>query len=155
MRSAGASIKVARIGRREPHRHNPSSERPVEPFLRNLDGPLKSPEVREFAVQQARSTLTSLYALIGDRWLSHPDDVERVTGFHDGNLRSGRGTAVKSLWVRTQISYDGGHRFPLTARWPGNLDPGQAETIRPGLPLSAAMADLLASGIPEPPARTG
>ena len=116
------------------------------------------PESREFAVQQARSTLTALYALIGDRWLSHPDsmraaadkvrqmrcaaaaglavpdtlisnDVERVTGFHDGNVRRGRGTAVKSLWVRKPVSYDGGLRVPLTTVWPENLDPAQAATI--------------------------
>ena len=97
--------------------------------------------------------------LIGDRWLSHPEsmrtaaekvlqmlraaaaglavpdtlignDVDRVTGFHDGNVRSGRGTAVKSLWVHTSVSYDGGQRIPLTARWPENTESGQVETIR-------------------------
>ena len=121
--------------------------------------PALRPEIREFAVQQARSTLTALYTLIGDRWLSHPEsmraaaekvlqmrcaaaaglavpdtlignDVGRVTGFHDGNVRSGRGTAVKSLWVRTKVSYDGGQRVPLTTRWPEKMDPGQVETIR-------------------------
>jgi hypothetical protein len=116
------------------------------------------PESREFAVQQARSTLTALYALIGDRWLSHPEamraaddkvtqlrraaaaglavpdtlignDVDRVTGFHHGNVRSGRGTAVKSLWLRTPVSYDGGLRVPLTARWPQDAEPDLVDTI--------------------------
>lgn len=116
------------------------------------------PESREFAVQQARSTLTALYALIGDRWLSHPDsmraaadkvqqmrraataglavpdtlisnDADRVVGFHDGNVRLGRGTAVKSLWVRKPVSYEGGLRVPLTTVWPENVDPAQAATI--------------------------
>jgi hypothetical protein len=116
-------------------------------------------ESREFAVQQARSTLTALYALIGDRWLSHPEsmrvaadkvrqmhraaaaglavpetlignDVDRVTGFHHGNVQVGRGTAVKSLWERTPVSYDGGRRFPMTAKWPENVDPDLVETIR-------------------------
>lgn len=116
-------------------------------------------ESREFAVQQARSTLTALYALVGDRWLSHPEsmraagdkvrqmgcaaaaglavpdtvignDVERVVDFHHGNVRLGRGTAVKSLWVRAQISYDGGRRLPLTTVWPEGMDPEQVDTIR-------------------------
>lgn len=111
------------------------------------------PESQEFAVEQARSTLTALYALIGDRWLSHPDsmraaagkvqqmrravaaglavpdtlisnDAERAIGFHDGNVRLGRGTAVKSLWVRKPVSYDGGLRVPLTTVWPENVDTG-------------------------------
>lgn len=117
------------------------------------------PESHEFAFQQARSTLTTLYALIGDRWLSHPDsiraaadkvqqlrraaaagltvpgnlisnDPERVVGFHDGNVRLGHGTAVKSLWARKPVSYDGGLRVPLTTVWPENVDPAQAATIR-------------------------
>jgi len=117
------------------------------------------PEIREFAVQQARSTLTALYALIGDRWLSHPEsmraaadkvrqmraaaaaglavpdtmignDVERATEFHRGNVRSGRGTAVKSLWLRTEVSYDGGLRVPMTKKWPENVDPELVDAIR-------------------------
>jgi hypothetical protein len=117
------------------------------------------PESREFAVQQARSTLTVLYSLIGDRWLSHPEsmraatdkvlqlrraaaaglavpdtlignDVDRVAEFHRGNVRLGRGTAVKSLWLRTQVSYDGGLIVPLTAKLPANVDPDQLDTIR-------------------------
>ncbi len=117
------------------------------------------PESREFAFEQARSTLTTLYALIGDRWLSHPssmraaadkvqqmrraataglavpdtlisNDAERVVGFHDGNVRQGHGTAIKSLWVRKPVSYDGGLRVPLTTVWPENVDPAQAATIR-------------------------
>jgi hypothetical protein len=117
------------------------------------------PEVREFAVQQARSTLAALYALIGDRWLSQPEamhvaadkvrqlrcaaaaglavpdtvvgnDVDRVTGFHHGNVRSGRGTAIKSLWLRTQVSYDGGLRVPMTTKWPENVEPDQVDSIR-------------------------
>jgi hypothetical protein len=129
--------------------------RPGEPVV---DSALR-PESREFAVQQARSTLTAMYALIGDRWLSHPDsmraaadkvrqmgcaaaaglavpdtlignDVDRVVAFHHGNVQLGRGTAVKSLWVRTPVSYDGGVRVPLTTRWPENVDPDQVDTIR-------------------------
>lgn len=117
------------------------------------------PESREFAVQQARSTLTALYALIGDRWLSHPDamraaadkvvqmrhaaaaglavpdtlignDVDRAVAFHHGNVQAGRGTAVKSLWLRMPVSYDGAVRVPLTTRWPEDIDPDQVETIR-------------------------
>jgi len=128
--------------------------RPGDPVV----GAALRPETREFAVQQARSTLTALYALIGDRWLSHPEairaaadkvrqmrhaaaaglavpdtlignDVGRVAGFHRGNMRAGRGTAVKSLHLGTQVSYDGGLRVPLTARWPENLDPGQLDSI--------------------------
>ena len=116
------------------------------------------PESREFAVEQARSTLRTLYALIGDRWLSHPDamrtaankvqqmsraaaaglavpdtlisnDSDRVVGFHDGNARQGLQTAIKSLWVRKSVSYDGGLRVPLTTVWPEKLDPAQAATI--------------------------
>ena len=117
------------------------------------------PQSREFAIQQARSTLTALYGLIGDRWLSHPDsmraaadkvqqmrraataglavpdtlisnDADRGLGFHDGNAALGRGTAVKSLWVRKPVSHDGGLRVPLTTVWPENVDPAQAATIR-------------------------
>jgi hypothetical protein len=129
--------------------------RPGDPVV---DSALR-PESREFAVQQARSTLTALYALIGDRWLSHPEsmraaadkvrqmrraaaaglavpdtvignDVDRVAEFHHGNVQLGRGTAVKSLWLRTPVSYDGGLRLPLTAKWPENVDPDQVNTIR-------------------------
>jgi hypothetical protein len=129
--------------------------RPGDPVA----GATLRPESREFAVQQARSTLTAMYALIGERWLSPPEslraaadkvrqmrhaaaaglavpdtlignDVDRVTGFHHGNVRLGRGTAVKSLWVRGQISYDGGLRVPMTTTWPENADPDQVDTIR-------------------------
>ena len=129
--------------------------RPGEPVV---DSTLR-PESREFAVEQARSTLTAMYALIGDRWLSHPEsiraagdkvrqmrraaatglavpdtlignDVDRVVEFHHGNVRLGRGTAVKSLWVRSQISYDGGLRVPMTTKWPENVEPDQVDTIR-------------------------
>lgn len=129
--------------------------RPGEP----VTDPALLPETRDFAVQQARRTLTALYGLIGDRWLSHPDsmriagdkvrqmrlaaaagfavpdtlignDVKRVMDFHDGNERQGRGTAIKSLWVRNQISYDGGRRLPMTTKWPENLTPAQVDTIR-------------------------
>jgi hypothetical protein len=129
--------------------------RPGEPVV----DPAVRQESREFAVQQARSTLTAMYALVGDRWLSHPEsmraaaekvlqmrraaaaglavpdtlignDVDRVVEFHHGNVRLGRGTAVKSLWVRTQISYDGGLRVPMTTKWPENVDSNQVDTIR-------------------------
>lgn len=129
--------------------------RPGDPIV---DSALR-PETREFAIQQARSTLTALYGLIGDRWLSHPEsmrvaaekvrqmrcaaaaglavpdtlignDAERVVDFHHGNVRLGRGTAVKSLRVRTQISYDGDRRLPMTTKWPENMDPEQVDTIR-------------------------
>lgn len=129
--------------------------RPGDPVV----DPAVRPESREFAVQQARSTLTTLYALIGDRWLSHPDsirsaadrvrqlhraaavglavpdtlisnDADRAVGFHDGNVRLGRETAVKSLWLRKPVSYDGGLRVPLTTVWPQDLDPAEAATIR-------------------------
>ena len=132
-------------------------------WLRRPGNPVVDPalraETREFAVEQARSTLSALYALIGDRWLSHPEtmraaadkitqlhraaaaglavpdtllsnEVDRVAGFHTDNVRSGRGTAVKSLWVRTPVSYDGSMRVPLTARWPDNVDPSQIDSIR-------------------------
>ncbi len=117
------------------------------------------PESQEFAFQQARSTLATLYALIGDRWLSHPEamraaadkvqqmrraaaagfavpdtlisnDTDRVVGFHDANVRLGRGTAVKSLWARNPVSYDGSRRLPLTTAWPENVDPNLIATIR-------------------------
>jgi len=123
-----------------------------------LDPALRA-ESREFAAGQARTTLTALYALVGDRWLSHPDalrtatdkvlqmrqaaaagltvpdtlisnDPDRVTGFQQRNAERGRGTAVKSLWLREQVSYDGGRRIPLTTIWPENVDPDLAETIR-------------------------
>jgi hypothetical protein len=132
-------------------------------WLRRPGGPVVHPAVRpesrEFAVQQARSTLNALYALIGDRWLSHPEsmraasdkvwqmlraaaaglevpdtvignDVDRVAEFHSGNVRLGRGTAVKSLWVHTPVSYDGGLRVPLTTKWPENVDQDQVDAIR-------------------------
>jgi hypothetical protein len=117
------------------------------------------PESREFAVRQARSTLTALYALIADRWLSPPEsmraaadkvlqmrravaaglavpdtlignDVDRAIEFHHGNVRLGRGTAVKSLWLREQVRYDGGLRLPLTTKWPDDVEPDQVDTIR-------------------------
>jgi hypothetical protein len=129
--------------------------RPGDPVV---DSTLR-PESREFAVQQARSTLTALYALVGERWLSHPEsmraaadkvrqmrlaaaagldvpdtlignDVERAVEFHHGNVGSGRGTAIKSLWVRSQISYDGALRVPMTAKWPENMASDQVDTIR-------------------------
>jgi hypothetical protein len=117
------------------------------------------PESQEFAFQQARSTLTTLYALIGDRWLSHPDsmraaadkvqqlrhaaaaglavpstlisnDTDRVVEFQDGNRQLGRGTAIKALWARNPVSYDGSRRLPLTTAWPDNVDPALVATIR-------------------------
>jgi len=129
--------------------------RPNEPVV---DSALR-PESRDFAVQQARSTLRALYGLIGDRWLSHPEsmraagdkvrqmrhaaaaglavpdtlignDVDRVLEFHRDNERLGRGTAIKSLWVHEQISYDGGRRLPLTTKWPENMESDQVDTIR-------------------------
>jgi hypothetical protein len=129
--------------------------RPGEPVA---DSALR-PETREFAAGQARGVLAAVYALIEERWVSGPDamraagdkvrqlrrsaaaglavpdtvignDVDRVAGFHRDNLRSGRGTAVKSLWVRGQVSYDGGLRVPLTAKWPEHADPGLVGTIR-------------------------
>jgi hypothetical protein len=129
--------------------------RPGEPVV---DSALRE-ESRDFAIQQARRTLTALFALIGDRWLSHPEsmraaadkvrqlqlaaaaglavpdtlignDVDRVVEFHDGNERLGRGTAVKSLWVRSQIRYDGGLRLPLTTKWPENVESDQVDMIR-------------------------
>jgi len=129
--------------------------RPGDPVV----DPALRPEIREFAVQQARSTLTALYALIGDRWLSHPaairaaadkvgqmrraaaaglavpgtmisNDADRVVEFQQRNLRLGHDTAVKSLWLGDQVSYDGSRWVPLTTKWPENVDPGQVETIR-------------------------
>jgi glutathione synthase/RimK-type ligase-like ATP-grasp enzyme len=117
------------------------------------------PESKEFAIQQARSTIAALYAMVGDRWLSHPEsmraaadrvrqmrlaaaaglavpdtlignDADRAVEFHNDNVRLGRGTAVKSLWVRTQISYDGGLRLPMTTTWPENAESDQVEMIR-------------------------
>ncbi len=128
--------------------------RPGDPVA----GSALRPESREFAVQQARSTLTAMYALVGDRWLSHPDsmraaadkvrqmrsaaaaglavpdtlignDVDRAVAFHHRNVRLGRGTAVKSLWLRAPVSYDGDVRLPLTTVWPENTDPDEVETI--------------------------
>jgi hypothetical protein len=132
-------------------------------WLRRPGDPVVDPalreESREFAIQQARCMLTALFALIGDRWLSHPElmraaadrvrqmrlaaaaglavpdtlignDVDRAVEFHNGNVRSGRGTAIKSLWVRRQISYDGGLRLPMTTKWPENVDSEQVDMIR-------------------------
>lgn len=132
-------------------------------WLRRPGDPVVDPalrqESRKFAIRQARSTLTALFALIGDRWLSHPEsmrvaadkvaqmrlaaavglavpdtlignDVDRVVEFHNGNERLGRGTAVKSLWVRKQISYDGGLRLPMTTKWSENVESGQVDMIR-------------------------
>lgn len=132
-------------------------------WLRRPGDPVVDPALRqeslEFAIKQARSTLTALFALVGDRWLSSPDsmriaadkvrqmrlaaaaglavpdtvignDVDRVLEFHNGNERMGRGTAVKSLWVRSQIRYDGGLRLPMTTKWPRNVESDQVNLIR-------------------------
>ena len=58
------------------------------------------------------------------------NDADRGLGFHEGNAALGRGTAVKSLWVRKPVSHDGGLRVPLTTVWPENVDPFQAAMIR-------------------------
>jgi hypothetical protein len=129
--------------------------RPGDPVV----APTLRPESREFAVRQARSTLAALYALIADRWLSPPEsmraaadkvlqmrravaaglavpdtlignDVDRAIEFHHGNVRLGRGTAVKSLWLGGQVRYDGGLRVPLTTKWPDDVEPDQVDTIR-------------------------
>jgi hypothetical protein len=132
-------------------------------WLRRPGAPATDPalrsETREFAIQQAHQTLTALYALIGDLWLSHPqsmrvasdrvhqmrhaaaaglavpdtligNDVDHATRFHRDNKQLGRCTAVKSLDLRTEVSYDGARRVPLTTVWPDDLDPRQVETIQ-------------------------
>jgi hypothetical protein len=66
----------------------------------------------------------------GTAWSAEICTPLRFLRLPDVRARLGRGTAVKALWARNPVSYDGSRRLPLTTAWPENVDPALVATIR-------------------------